>query len=147
MLSAETEELLRRCAEYVHELAEIYQFGGTNRAHLLDDLDGLYRLIHESANGSRRSGVARDLARNPHKRAVSNSRTWLEDIVDAFRSFRGEASYEDLYPAIYSRADRQFPKEWKAVVRNTIEMHSRDSANFKGTHVFDHVGLGRWRLA
>jgi hypothetical protein len=38
----------------VQELAEIiYQFGGTKRAHLLDDLDKLERLIQESANSAK----------------------------------------------------------------------------------------------
>jgi|SoiMethySBSTD1v2_1073268.scaffolds.fasta_scaffold2318915_2 hypothetical protein len=45
MLSAEAEELLKRCAEYLHELADIYQFGGTNRACSPSALVGQNELI------------------------------------------------------------------------------------------------------
>jgi hypothetical protein len=45
MLQAEHAALLERCAQYVHELAEIYQFGGTRCSHLLADLDKLDHLI------------------------------------------------------------------------------------------------------
>ena len=147
MLHTKTGALLERCAQYVRELAEIYQFGGTKRSHLLDDLDRLERLIQESANSSNPLVICRDLARASVGRAITNSRTWLEDIVDAFRFLGGEAAYEDLYATTYARANRHFPRQWKAVVRQTIELHSQDSANFRGCHVFDHVGHGRWRLA
>ena len=50
MLQTKNAALLERCAQYVQELAEIYQFGGTNRTNLLDDLDKLECLIKESAN-------------------------------------------------------------------------------------------------
>ena len=144
MLHAETEALLKRCADYVHELAEIYRFGGTNRSHLLDDLNRLDRLIQRP---SEQVGIHRDFARLSQCRATTNSQTWLEDIIDAFRFLGGEARYDDLYAMIYVRANRHFPEQWKAVVRQTIELHSRDSANFRGCHVFEHIERGRWRLA
>jgi hypothetical protein len=147
MLQPKNAALLERCAQYVQELAEIYQFGGTNRTHLLDDLDKLERLIQESANSAKPLIIRRDLTSASVGRTIANSHTWLEDIVNAFRFLGGEAAYEDLYATIYARANRYFPRQWKAVVRQTIELHSQDSANFQGCHVFDHVGHGRWRLA
>jgi hypothetical protein len=146
MLQTKNAALLERCAQYVQELAEItYQFGGTRRAHLLHDLDKWERLLQESAKSAKPLVIRRDFA--SLGRPITNSHTWLEDIVDAFRFLGGEASYEDLYPTINARANRHFPREWKAVVRQTIELHSQDSANFRGCHVFDHVGHACRRLA
>src|SRR5579871_862528 len=71
---------------------------------------------------------------------------WVDDICDAFRQLGGEASYEELYPAIRSIRREPVDGEWRATVRRIIEDHSRDSANFRGTHLFTHVSRGRWRL-
>jgi len=71
---------------------------------------------------------------------------WVDDICQAFRESGGEISYEDLYPLIQKIRKTPLSKTWHATVRRTIEDHSPDSDNFKGTHLFDHVGKGRWRL-
>jgi hypothetical protein len=147
MLQMENAALLERCAEYVQQLAEIHQFGGTNCSHLLADLHKLEGLIQQSATRSKPGAIGRDPAGASVGRAIAHSHTWLEDIVDGFRFLGGEAGYDDLYPTVYTRANRRFSRQWKAVVRQTIELHSQDSANFRGCHVFDHVGHGRWRLA
>jgi hypothetical protein len=69
----------------------------------------------------------------------------IDDICRAFRELGGEASYDELYPAI-RRLRPHVSREWRATVRRVIETYSRDSANFAGTHRFEHVDIGRWRL-
>ncbi len=72
---------------------------------------------------------------------------WVDDICAAFRYLGGEASYEELYEALQRIRHPAVAGAWRATVRRTIEDHSHDSANFRGTHLFDHIGTGRWRLA
>jgi hypothetical protein len=74
-------------------LAEVCKFGGTKRSHLLDALDKLERLIQESANSAKPLVICRDFA--SLGRAITNSHTWLEDIVDAFRFLGGEVDVSE----------------------------------------------------
>lgn len=71
---------------------------------------------------------------------------WVDDICDAFRHLGGEASYDELYAVLQRHRHPPVAGSWRATVRRTVEDNSRDSANFRGVHLFDHVATGRWRL-
>lgn len=76
-----------------------------------------------------------------------SSRHWVDDIVEALLQLGGEASYAELYPVLAQIRVGPLTPSWNATVRRIIEDHSRDSANFRGVHLFDNVGRGRWRLS
>ncbi|GIL38029.1 hypothetical protein [Roseiterribacter gracilis] len=75
---------------------------------------------------------------------------WLDDIRTAFVAHGGEVAYSD--PEFWNtlaalRGGVELTPTWHATVRRTIEDHSPDSRNFRGRHVFDRNGRGRWKLA
>jgi len=75
--------------------------------------------------------------------------TWEKDLITAFESLGGSASYEDLYSEIQNTR-KDLPKTWKAVIRRNIQNLSSDSAGFKnGKDLFfsvDGLGGGIWGL-
>lgn len=74
--------------------------------------------------------------------------SWKNDIIDAPTNLGGEAALKDIYREV-ERLRSPLPPSWKAIVRRTIETHSSDSENFKGSDVFRStagLGQGRWAL-
>ena len=74
---------------------------------------------------------------------------WLEDIIQALENHGGLAAYADLYGEIERIRTSPLPATWTAIVRQTIESHSSDSANFNGKDIFysvEGLGGGVWGL-
>ena len=74
---------------------------------------------------------------------------WIQDIVDAFETLGGDAQYSELYEEISRIRGGELPPSWQAIIRQTIETHSSDSQNFKGSDLFYSVGgigSGHWGL-
>lgn len=74
---------------------------------------------------------------------------WVDDILAALRSLGGQASLHAIYKAVEKRRQdggRTVPRTIEAVIRRTLEDHSSDSANFRGTDLFSLVGRGEWAL-
>lgn len=72
---------------------------------------------------------------------------WVDEVVSAINALGGVAHYSDIYAKIEKNTTRRLGKEWKAVVRRTIEEHSSDttckkSANFADLF-FSANGLGK----
>jgi hypothetical protein len=131
-------------ANYLQELVEIYHAGAVRHAYLESDLDALQGIFCRRSDCTNRSAVVAPFFGG--QEAGAHPVRCLKILsMRSKHSVARRATRIYTLPSILARTANS--KEWKAVVRNTIEMHSRDSANFKGTHVFDHVGLGRWRLA
>lgn len=78
------------------------------------------------------------------------NKSWLADIVLAFRAVEendGRAWLQDIYEWI-RRNRKQRPKNFDAVIRSTIELHSSDSKTYVHGYpdVFRHVARGIWAL-
>jgi hypothetical protein len=74
---------------------------------------------------------------------------WVDDVVAALRRLGGTADLHEIYrvtQGIRSIAGRTLPRTLEATIRRTLEDHSSDSANFRGTNLFRLVGRGRWAL-
>ncbi|MDQ0375973.1 hypothetical protein [Cellulomonas humilata] len=73
---------------------------------------------------------------------------WKLEVVDALRALGGSASLAQIYAQV--RVQRPgVAGSWEATVRNALECHSSDSANFKGEDLFALAapkGHGIWRL-
>lgn len=74
---------------------------------------------------------------------------WLEDIVEALENLGGVAEYADLYREIKKIRPAPLPITWDAIIRQVVESHSSDSANFNGRDIFysvEGLGKGVWGL-
>lgn len=72
--------------------------------------------------------------------------TWVEDIVQALKNLGGEASLAEIYKEVKRIRQDPLPISFEASIRERIEAHSSDSANFKGKNFFRKVGKGVWAL-
>jgi hypothetical protein len=75
--------------------------------------------------------------------------TDLEVIVSILRQHGGQASYSEIYADYEKIREISLTPVKKATIRKTIEMHSSDSANYKGKDVFysvEGIGKGVWGL-
>ena len=87
-----------------------------------------------------------------NKIKMNKQNEWLDDIITALNQLGGEANYEDLYPAIEKlrvKRNKNLYTSFKAVVRRTIQEHSKETKSFKYFDVFYSVnglGKGRWGL-
>lgn len=83
---------------------------------------------------------------------MAQPRIWLDEVIDAIRSLGGKAHYDDIYQKILDRRIMNFDDNpnWRAAVRQNIEMYSSDSDAFSGKRdVFYSVegkGKGIWGL-
>ncbi|MCA8897405.1 MAG: hypothetical protein H6846_07560 [Hyphomonas sp.] len=74
---------------------------------------------------------------------------WVDDVVFALRKLGGKASLHAIYTKVEERrmsAGRSVPRTLDATIRRTLEDHSSDSENFKGTDLFANVSRGVWAL-
>ncbi|WP_422861302.1 HNH endonuclease [Flagellimonas sp. W118] len=75
---------------------------------------------------------------------------WTEDIEKALIELGGLGHYSDLYEKISDIRKGQLTKDWKSVVRRTIQQHSSDSESFlKKEDLFysvNGIGSGVWGL-
>lgn len=78
--------------------------------------------------------------------------TWRDDVRTALITLGGRGRLENIYDAtrrIRQQAGRSLPRTLEAVIRRTLEDHSSDSDNFRGTDLFclpDGKGAGLWGL-
>jgi len=71
---------------------------------------------------------------------------WVDDICSAFEELGNEASFAELYLALRRIRPTSLVGAWKATVRRVVQDFSRDSASFRGVHLFSKVAFGRWRF-
>lgn len=81
---------------------------------------------------------------------MSDEKTWLEEIIEAYRELGGSAHYSDIYDYIDKTTSRSLTNSWKATIRRVIETHSSDSDNFAAIkdifYSVDGIGKGVWGL-
>ncbi len=75
------------------------------------------------------------------------SNSWLEDILNAFKHFEGEASLRELYTYLEANSRRNLPLTWQSTVRRTIYNHSSDVNAYLGrADLFERTSKGEWKL-
>lgn len=57
--------------------------------------------------------------------------TWLEDVTAAITKIGGKGSLDEIYNAVLITRSQKLSKNWRAIVRRTIEENSSDSDAFK----------------
>lgn len=75
--------------------------------------------------------------------------TWLEEVEAALESLGGVASLSDIYAHVEGTTERHLAKNWKSIVRQTIEDHSSDGAFRQARDIFysaNGKGSGVWGL-
>ena len=73
--------------------------------------------------------------------------SWKDEIVDALGALGGEATLSEVYDYIESNTFRKLPENWRATIRQTLQLHSSDTQTYKGGEdLFCHLGTGRWGL-
>lgn len=72
--------------------------------------------------------------------------TWVEDIVQALKNLGGQATLNQIYDEVKRIRTEPLPANYQASIRERIEAHSSDSANFKGKDLFRKVAKGVWAL-
>lgn len=73
-------------------------------------------------------------------------RCWRNELIAVYKILGGDAMYQDVYELVFKRNKSSLPDNWKAAIRNTVEVHSSDSQKFKGRDYFQHIGRGHWKL-
>ncbi len=74
---------------------------------------------------------------------------WVDDVFEAIRRLGGSATLHSIYREVENirrNAGRSVPKTLDATIRRTLEDHSSDSANYRGTDLFANVGRGEWAI-
>ena len=74
---------------------------------------------------------------------------WVDDVFEAIRRLGGSATLHSIYKEvemIRRNAGRSVPKSLDATIRRTLEDHSSDSANYRGSDLFANVGRGEWAI-
>lgn len=74
---------------------------------------------------------------------------WVDDVLEAIRRLGGSATLHSIYKEvemIRRTGGRSVPKSLDATIRRTLEDHSSDSANYRGTDLFANVGRGEWAI-
>jgi hypothetical protein len=75
--------------------------------------------------------------------------TWLTEILRGLRSLGGEACLTpDLYGWVQTNVKRQFPPNWKELIRATLQAHCATSAQFKpgNADLFQNTARGWWAI-
>lgn len=76
--------------------------------------------------------------------------TVLDTIIKALNNLGGEANYSEIYKEYERIIGKRITDGQEAGIRKTIEDHSSDSKNYKGTNdIFrsvDGIGKGKWGL-
>ena len=132
MLNQSEIGLINRCVDYIHELADIYSFGGTNNRHILADLKKIELLLNPSARAT-------------HIR-------WVDDVVEALILLGGKAHLSRIESTVRKlrlEGRRSWPKNADACIRHTLETHCAQSLNYRGgPNLFEMAdrGSGCWRL-
>lgn len=80
----------------------------------------------------------------------NKNNTWKNEVVNILKELGGHAHLEEIYFNATQRSRKKLSKNFEAVIRQTIEVHSSDSAAFNGKHdLFYSVygkGNGYWGL-
>ncbi|NOC91563.1 hypothetical protein [Ruegeria sp. HKCCD6604] len=74
---------------------------------------------------------------------------WVDDVFEAIRKLGGRATLHSIYREVENirrDAGRSVPKTLDATIRRTLEDHSSDSANYRGTDLFANTGRGEWEI-
>lgn len=74
---------------------------------------------------------------------------WVDDVFEAIRRLGDSATLHSIYKEvemIRQNAGRSVPRSLDATIRRTLEDHSSDSANYRGTDLFANVGRGEWAI-
>ena len=75
--------------------------------------------------------------------------TYKEAVIKALQQLNGHAYLKDIYSNVANIYDKPLGKNWKAVIRATLEINSSDSDAFKGEDLFysvEGLGNGHWGL-
>lgn len=148
MLLKQERELLKRCRNHVAQLIEIHNGSGTWRPDLFSDL----RQLDALRNGSRRT-----VERTHWNHAAPNAIRWVDDIVASLEALGGTAHLTSIAQECVRRrkeAGRSVPRNFEAVIRDTLHAHSSDAAKFhyEGSNTQDLFkkessrGRGWWSL-
>ena len=136
-------QLMMRCADYVHELAEIYGFGGTENRHILRDLEEIEGLIKDATKC-----VLVDRCIQARGKRIR----WVDDIEHALAILGGQAHLSDIERVVRrlrANAGRSWPTNAEACIRDALETHSSNSMKYTQLQdLFELVdrGSGVWRL-
>lgn len=75
------------------------------------------------------------------------SKSWKEEIIEAFITLKGKASLEEIYTYIKENTTRQLPKSWQSTIRRTIYNYSKDADIYLGKEdLFERIDRGTWKL-
>ena len=133
-----------RCADYLYELAEIYNSGGTDNRHILSDAEEIER----SARRATKSDASFRLLVPSSAELIR----WVDDVEQALIMLGGHAHLSKIELAVRGLridAGRSWPKNADACIRDTLETHCSESMNYRGgPNLFEMVdrGSGYWRL-
>jgi hypothetical protein len=84
--------------------------------------------------------------------SASSDGTWRDDVQAALRCLGGQAPLSQIYRSvkeIREKTRRSVPESLEATIRRTLEDHSSDSDNYRGTNLFAMPmgkGAGIWAL-
>lgn len=74
---------------------------------------------------------------------------WVDDVFEAIQRLGGTATLHSIYREVENirrNAGRSVPKTLDATIRRTLEDHSSDSANYRGTDFFANIRRGEWAI-
>lgn len=119
-------------------------------------LDKLITMTSCSLESSRQKQAAKEVnssnnsaATKMQKPIVQGKIRWVDDVEFALLQLGGKAPLQSIYKKVEQirrSAGRSLPPTLEATVRRTIEDHSSDSDNFRGTDLFSKLGRGEWAL-
>lgn len=142
-------QLMNRCADYLHELAEIYGFGGTDNHHIVRDLERIKRLSRRCSDTNPPSPTQSSPVVNWCK-ALQVDERWADDVTMAYRQLGGQAWHPAVYRTvkdIRTAAGRSWPPNARSTIRQTLQAYNAESPQYRrGDDLFRMVRPGLWRL-
>ncbi|MCP3743789.1 HNH endonuclease [Paenibacillus sp. A3M_27_13] len=78
---------------------------------------------------------------------MNNTKSWLEEIIEALNELGGEGTLQDIYTQIEDRKQMELTKAWKNTVRRTIYDNTKDSVGRRDVfYSVEGKGNGIWGL-
>ncbi|MBE7896962.1 HNH endonuclease [Paenibacillus polymyxa] len=78
---------------------------------------------------------------------MNNTKSWLEEIIEALNELGGEGTLLDIYTQIEDRKQMELTKAWKNTVRRTIYDNTKDSVGRRDVfYSVEGKGNGIWGL-
>lgn len=152
MLNQGEMQLMKRCAGYLDELAELYHGWGCDDRQIWRDLEKIEQIAKDATKSNppfpqpTRPSHTFGSCRARH----ANDERWADDVETAYSQHGGRARHSAIYRTVQeirTAAGRSWPSKARETIRQTLQAHNAMSPQYRGgDDLFRMVRRGLWRL-